>query len=87
MGVRHASLGLALWELQAERTTGNQRSVRQHTGLSSQHTGDWSVAGSQAHEGYFFSALKSRTIPTTKVLVPKERNQNHVRKISSQVRQ
>ena len=36
-------------------------------------------------DGYFFSALKSRTIPAMRDFVLKERNQHHVRKIPSQV--
>lgn len=48
MGVRHTAPGLALWERQAESTTGNKRSMRWHTGLPSQHAGGQSFAGSQA---------------------------------------
>lgn len=33
-GVRHTALSLALWESQAERSTGNKQSMRRHMGLS-----------------------------------------------------
>lgn len=58
-GVRHTALGLALWELQAERTPGNKQSVRWHTGLSSQHTGSWSFAGSQATQWLLLLSIKN----------------------------
>lgn len=85
-GVRHTALGLALWELQAERTTRNKRSMRQHLGLSSQHTRGWSFARSQAAWWLLLLSLKIQDNTSYKGFCAK-RSQHHVHKIPSQVQQ